>query len=205
MTFISIAEFTPFVQPYAPSAPTAALYAAIRRAAIDYCERTLCWRGVVEIEPFGDSEPMCAPANAAICKVESAFYDGCKLEPAIYSDLLPETDVPGTRPLRFSQMNPDTIRLDPAPPNGGGVLRLAMLLKPAFNAMELPEFLLRHYAETIGHGAVYRLKITPGQSYSDPAGAVFHLSKFAETTDINSSANVRGQHRARPRVRARYL
>lgn len=223
---VPISSFAPLVQPYAPAAPFPMLEQAIRLAAVEFCERTRCWRHVVHrhIDVFnggvGHGDIRIIPPYGTIFEFEFAYFNGKRLIPAQFSDLDirpddsngPETGMPSY----ISQIRPGTLKMTPIPDESGS-LHLSIFLKPVsledwdgpgYNDTAdedmnvLPEFLLVEQGEAISHGALSRLLSVPGQSFSDPAGASVYAASFMQKLDQRFDTNLRGQHRAPPRSRS---
>lgn len=222
---IPISSFMPLVMTYASSAPYPVVEQAIRLAAVEFCERTRCWRQVVHrhIDVFSGGVAMgdvkIIPPYGTIFEFEFAYFNGCKLIPAQFSDLGASGDDQGPdvgMPRYISQSRPGSLRLTPLPDTSGS-LHISIFLKPLTlddwepggygddpdeDLNVLPDFLLTHHGEAIAHGALSRILSIPGQGFTDMAGASGYLASFQHKLDQRFDANLRGQHRAPPRSRS---
>lgn len=215
MAMVSTREFLPYVLPNAPQVMALSAEFALRLAAIEYCERTRCWRHLVEQDFLtGANGPaIVCPDYAAIHDIERATWDyERRLTPITWSDLPPAwaTD-PEAVPESITQSGPDTVTLYPFQP---GHLSLSLYLKPRperdfartglpmddyFN--QLPDLLLTQHAEAIGWGALARLLVIPERPYTDPNRAAYFQAQFNDRCDKNFDKNKMGQQRAPRRTR----
>lgn len=210
---INLSEFLPLVQPHAPGASIPAMSQALRKAAIEFCETTRCWRHVTTVTITEQGNAVAAPDYAAIYEFELAtFNEENQLTPVQYSEI--ETQEFGETgvPRYITQTGPNTVSLLPF---SEGDLELSMFLKPRhgdqydlINDMpenvfdSVPEFMHTLHGEVIAAGALSRLLILPGYPFTDPNMAAFFRQQYDNRAIKSSNHNLRGQHRARPRSRA---
>lgn len=62
-------------------------------------------------------------------------------------------------------------------------LWVRVVLRPAFNATELPDWILEKHADGIASGAKYRLMMEQGRPWSNPNLAPLHKSVFNDSID----------------------
>lgn len=214
---VNLSEFLPLVQPHAPGASIPAMTQALRGAAIEFCETTRCWRHMATVNITRQSYPLFSPTYAAaIYEFELAtFDDEHELTPVQFSDLhAKEFDEPGV-PQYITQTGPDTVSLIPF---SSGKLELSLFLKPRHgdeydlvNGMPentfdtVPKFFHTMHAEVIAAGALARLLMTPNQPFTDHNRAAIFNSQYERRSKQTFNNNVRGQHRARPRIRASWF
>jgi hypothetical protein len=116
---IPLDRFLPLVMPHCPGAPEFVATRNLRLAAIEFCERTRCWRHLTTATITGDGQAIAAPAYAAIHLIEDATWeDGQRLTPIQFSDVDEEaaanaTDAP---PAYITQAEYNTIRVIPRKP-----------------------------------------------------------------------------------------
>lgn len=223
-SMIPITAFMPLVLPFAPTVPEPVAEQMIRLAAIEFCERTRCWRHIANrrIDAFNGGTASgtirVLPPYATIFEFEFAYFNGEKLEPLQFSDIDVPSDDEGPEigvPRYITQTEPNSVRMIPLPEESGS-LHLSMFLKPiamdewegsAYDRADdddlnvLPDFLLTQQGETIQHGALARILAIPGQSYTDPSRSEFYRLSFASRLDTRFATNVMGQHKAQPRTR----
>lgn len=204
----SLDDFLHKVRPLAPGVADPVAYDAIRSAAIEFCERTRLWR-------YEDSYPVTAddggdiftPSGAVLHDIEAIAHDGRKLRPIASVDLDEKVPRWRTEPVQglpewYTQIEQNQIRI--VPPLAGD-LYVCLRLKPDQTTTELPEFLAREYREVIGWGALGRLLMIPGQSYSNPDMAQYYKSLFDQKIDRLSTKGATGQQNAPKRTRPRYF
>lgn len=212
---VSLTQFLPMVLPHAPECPPAIATFNLRLAAIEFCERTLCWRHMATVTISTDGRALTAPPYAAIHRIESAVFNGeTKLEPLQYSDVDEKTfeNTAGTPPRYITQAQYNTVRVLPFT---AGTLSLSLFLKPV-NGTEMaqcddgivtdaydvvPEFIYKMHAEQIAAGALARLLAQPNKPWSDMNAALLYGQKFNAVMDQHFSVSLTGQQRARRRTR----
>ena len=203
-------EFLSAIRPYAPGVSDPAAYFAIRQSAIEFCERTRMWRFEDEFDIAADDfEPLLSPPSSVVHEIDGVWFDGNKLRavtPSKLDDLVPDwrsgADKPTGIPSYVTQTAPNEIILVPF---GTGTVKLSLFLKPAYDANEVPDFLVDQHRETIAWGALSRILLIPNQSFTDPQmGAVFGQS-FQARLDGKKDAGITGQQRAPVRTRASFM
>lgn len=209
---INVSELLPLVQPYAPRASYPAMMQALRKAAIEFCEKTRCWRHMIRVTISRQDFPAIAPGYAAIHEFEVAtFNDDITLTPVQYSDLDKAEFEEDGLPRYITQTGPNRVSILPF---SDGVLDISVFLKPRHGddyelSLEqvpqnvydtIPDFLFTLHGEVIAAGALGRLLMLPDQPFSDPKKAQYFLNEFDRRSTRLNNNNVRGQHRARPRI-----
>ena len=201
-------DFLTKVRPWAPGVPDPVAYDAIRSAAIEFCERTRLWR-YEDTYPVSasDAGEIFAPVGAVLHDIEAVEFDGRKLRPITTVDL--DAKVPRWRtdpviglPEWYTQIEQNAIRI--VPPQDGEVY-VCLRLKPDPAANDIPDFIAREYREVIGWGALGRLLMIPGQSYSNPDMAQYYKSLFDQKIDRLSTKGTTGQQNAPKRTKSRFF
>lgn len=212
---IELDVFLPLVMPHCPGAPEFVVLRNIRLAAIEFCERTRCWRHLTTVQVNKDGQAIAAPFFAAIHLIERAtFEDGRDLTPIQFSDVDERAvqETLGGMPTYITQSRYDTVRIIPF---REGDLHLSLFLKPLnggafFKAQDgtvrdlhdqIPEFMWSMHAEPIASGAVARILTQPDKPWTNPQLAAPHAARFEQAMTTHFSASVRGQQRARHRTR----
>lgn len=213
-------RFLPLVTPHCPGVPEFTVTRNLRLAAIEFCERTRCWRHMATVAISGDGQAVAAPPYAAIHEIERATWeDGTVLDPVQFSDVDERAmaEAAGGPPQNVTQAQYNTVRV--LPPQTGGDLKLSLFLKPVNgeqftplwegvtrDALDVvPEFMWTMHAEPIAAGAVSRILLQPEKPWTNPALAAAHLARFERAMDTHFAASLRGQQRARVRTRFRDL
>lgn len=212
-------DFLPLIAPYASACPFPMMEQALRLAAVEFCERTRCWRHMVSRPIRRDTTGLVAPAYATIHEIETATWDGNPLIPTQFSHVQNDIENPvgGGNPAYITQVSPGFVTVIPF---AEGMLVLSLFLKPKVSndlaatstygpgdedINVLPEFLLVQHGEHLAAGALHRILSLPGQTYSDPnRAAVFH-DTFERGINTHFARNIKGQHRAAPRSRPNHF
>lgn len=225
---INVSEFLPLVRLHAYGAPDPTIMQSLRMAAVEFCERTRCWRHVHTLALPETGKARVAPTWAAIHEFETAtwsdetdpatatFEHGIELTPLSYSDIGPGGFVHTGGPQAISQVSPNEVIVLPAQ---AGVLRLSLFLKPMHGQEwdlasdgevenrydTVPAFLLSMHGETIAAGALARLLMQAKTAYYSPDRAAMFAARFEAAADTRSVHNLRGQQRAPVRVTSHWL
>jgi hypothetical protein len=201
---IDLDIFYPNILPKAPGCPHPTADNAIIQSGINLCERLRIWRSQDTFTIAPDKcNVVCAPDNAAIHQIESAYFNGQPLEPISIRELdhnhAQWRDMTSDGQARWiTQIDVDTVRVVPATT---GTLVLNIILKPSIDAEQFPEFLVSHYRNVIADGALAEILMLPGQSFSDPDRAMFYQNRYNEAVNRYSSRQTTGQQRAPMRSR----
>lgn len=196
----SVDALRPFIAPLVSACPDPTMDHHVVMAAREFCERTRVWRVVDAFEAAGtETEALAVPSNATLFEIEDVWLDGRHLE----RDRFSSQQLGGSgMPDAFTQARPNTLMLVPP---GIGSLRVSMFVKPAIGADTLPDFLIDQHAQAIADGALARLFMIPGQSWTNPQFGSVHRAAFDVALNRNFSFGARGQHRASVRSRYRFL
>lgn len=223
---VRLAEFLPYVWPHAPGAPQPTIETALRQSAIEFCERTRCWRHITEVHFYEQNDaPVIAPQFSTIQAFEFAVYKPhdsdarIPLTPTQFSDLARNDFGPGddAQPAHITQATPNSVTIFPFNP---GTVEISCFLKPRFG-MDMagfgtyepledrfnvvPEFLLSQWGEAIACGALSKILLVPQQRWTDPQRAAYFLGRFERYCDQHFSSNLTGQQRAPRRSRFSFV
>lgn len=203
---IDLDTFLSRILPYAPGCPEPTAFDNIIKAAQTFCERTRLWRDCDQFNVTPTScNVVCAPSGADLLEIESARFNGCKLEPISLADL--ETKFPTWPQMSagearwITQTEPGSVLLVPT---CTGVLTLSTLLRPSDDAEQLPDF-LSQYTQVIADGALGDILMLPKQPFSDPQSAQFYAMRFENRINELSNRTIQGQQRAPVRSRGRFF
>lgn len=195
------------IMPQVPGCPEPTAFAAIIKAAQEFCERTRLWRDedTFTITPTS-CNVVCAPEGADLFEIEHATLDGSSLKPISLSDLnnlhprWREHDA--GQGEWITQFEHDTVVIVP---KCTGTLKLSTFLRPAEEADQLPDFLSKHYRSCIADGALAEILMVPRQPFTDPSRAQFYSMRFEAKLSSLINSTIKGQQRAPTRVRAQFM
>lgn len=202
--------FMPLIMPHAKGAPIPTVYAAIRNAAIQFCERTRLWRWTDEFDVnHAQCEQIDTPRDSVIFEIERIRFNGTSLMPISTAQL--DDDYPHLSwenyntngiPQYYTQREEGSVMIGP---RATGLLRWDLFLKPHPEALSLPKFMADNYRQVIAEGALGYLLMTPEQPFSNPDLATFYQMKFSSRLDTLSTKKSTGQQRAHVRVRPNWF
>lgn len=219
ITLSPIAELLPYILPAVPQVPRPFAEFKARKAVIEFCERTRCWRQIVTVNVTANNAMIIAPPNSTIHEFEEATLNGRELTPTQFTELavVELTGMEDSAQAKYvTQIAPGQVAVWPFET---GVLRVSCFLKPrhgqsiggdpdnplADDYNVLPSFMVAQYATALAAGALSRIFETRGQSFYDPALAGKHRAEFEQACDRHFGSNMRGQQRAPIRVKPRWI
>lgn len=181
--------------------------AAIRTAAIDFCERTRIWRSSDTFNvSHADCEVVAVPYGAALHEIESARFNGIALEPVSIGWLDEGVhgwrDKTATASKWLTQVNPGSVRVVPA---ACGQLDLSLILKPSEDADQLPAWLIDGHARVLADGALAEILTIPDKPAYNPDLAMFYSNRFRSEMDRLFNSNIKGQQKAPTRTRPNFF
>lgn len=206
-TMTPLNTFLPLVVPLAVGCPNVVAAQNLRLSAIEFCERTLCWRELLTQTIVAGDVVVVTPDYACIHKIEFAEFNGDRLTPVAYTDFTrDEADMAGT-PQYITQQTPQSVQPFPG---GAGTIKVSAFLKPvngtAFGVNgagpmdnyydQVPLFMYQQHAETIARGALARILDQKKQPYSDPRSAEKYRILFEQMAPHGGAGSVSGQQRA---------
>lgn len=219
MATTRIGAFMHLVSPHLMAAPRSLVELSLRQAAIEFCERTKAWRHIITSTVTAQGATTAAPQYSAIHEIESATLNGQPLTPVSYTEILPD-ELSGEQdqgqPRYITQSTPNEVQIYPF---ATGALRMSVILKPragqlfgtdasdpmhdAYNVV--PDFLLTQHGETIAYGALARMFIIPGETWTDPDRANYYRSQFVERAKASQAVAIKGQQRAALRTKPSWM
>jgi len=220
-TLVSLTQFLPLVMPFAPSVPKPVALNCLRMAAHDFCRETLCWREVVTVTIVNG--PVLAAPNlySALVQIEQAWFGTRRLEPKRFDeiDAIKYDDMTiSTTPDYITQIEENMITIYPLV---AGAVKIsgffAPFSGPTYSVIatpgtvvqdeenKVPDFVFKNHAEALAHGALGRIKATPGQDYTDFNAAGVHFATFNAAMARVQASNIKGQQRSRVRTKAHWF
>lgn len=195
------------VLPFAGGVPIPTADYWILQSAIELCERTKVWKWEDTLDVVGEEEEIYVPYGANVVSIQEARFNGVQLEPKTNEWL--DDHVANWREAAvevtgqyITQLTPNTLRVVPA---ASGELTLTLHLKPAYDADELPDFLVNLYRREIAHGALGYILALPNQPFTDMNMAVARTNLFQEQLDKISADGEIGQQLAPLRTKPAFF
>lgn len=211
-------DFMPYVLPEVPGAPEPIVTQHIRSACIDFCEKSLILTRdhdpitLVEKIVDYDLEP---PTGYIVVKVMKAWLENQELTPlapdfvreaSVYNRLFSSYESAPDRPRAYLQKDERSISVWGVPDkNYANGLTLRVALKPSRASTTIENVVFEDYAEVIAHGALYRLMISPGKSYTNPEMAAVHKNLFDQGINVARQRATHGQVRSTLSVKLRRI
>ena len=196
-------DFYPWITPEVLGCPEPTMDLAIRSTIIDFAEKSLVLQqdhapitATANVQDYN----LVPPANHLVTKVMKVWYKGQELDaespdevntPSIYNQnsgyLVNKGD-----PRFYIQKDPRTISFYPIPAETvSAAITMRVALKPTRSAQTFDDIFLEEYAETIVHGALTRIFLSPGKTYTSEKQAVAHNSLYMAGLNV---ARVRAQN-----------
>jgi hypothetical protein len=161
---------------------------ALRDATRRFCDRTACWRGGVVTADMtsGQAElSLTVPGCAEIVSIDFVELSGREIFPTTERKLSycgPSWRTTAGDPTNYyTLMASGKIRLYPVPNRTlAGAITYELILKPALDGCDIPEFIADQYIEAVKAGALYELMRMPGQTWTNPEMASHYKAVFGE-------------------------
>lgn len=210
----AITSFYPYIVPHVPGCPSLTVDVALRSSLIEFCERSLIVQRdhdpisvIANIADYDFEPPI---ANHLVVKVMRAWYKGSSLapispdeigSPSIYNTSATTTPLTGD-PKNIFQKDERTFTLYPIPKEAAKLaLTMRVALKPSRSATTVEDSLFEDHAESIAAGALSKLMIQMGKSYSNPQMSAIHLKVFETGINKAKQSSSRGYVRSGLKVR----
>ena len=180
---------------------------AIRDAAAEFCRRTRLWRFSDQFDVTASKACIAVPFGATLLDIERVNFNGCRLDPQstqwLDDHIEQWRDAPVSgMPKWFTQTSMNSILIVPAQ---AGTVKLWVTLSVGQDAEQVPDFMADQYREAIANGALWRLLMLPGKTFTNPNLAATAKAQFDEVIDSLKSMNASGQQRAVTGSRASFL
>lgn len=190
-------EFARLILPRAPTCAWPVAEQAVRQAAIEWFERTSCWRSTITVNSSNGAATyaMPVPPGAAVVRIMDARVDGERV-----SVLTAEQAIDPTS-WRAAVWTSDRVTFDVEPVPGATSQRydLTVALKPTQAALTIPLAQFEHHAESIASGALARLLRIKGKDWTDLTEAQVCFREFERRVATMSAQVSRGFARSRSR------
>ena len=185
-------SFFIYVQPGITSCPNPLVRAAILQSAIAFCEQSQAWSVRLPPVPLVLGQAaygLTLPDQSQLVEVLNLWGESRELKGKSFNEmtlLIPNWRTMVGSPQYFVTDDvTDGIEVYPLPDTGaaGTSLLPRVALKPTVVATVVPDFLLNRFFETIANGALARLRLTPGQPWTDMALGSANQKAFDDACD----------------------
>lgn len=192
---ITLESFLPYVLPSASNCPEPLAIQALRNAAIDFCTRTDLIQRVFTPNVIAGTATLAidVPNNMTVGRVMEMYYKDSRMHPATPDGVRSPLAMRGANigdativtgyPRFYFQTTPDSDTFNVYPvPDATAALTAGYTLRVSFvpdqECMTVDDTLFDDYAEDIANGALARILMTPGQSFTSVTASAAYRSMF---------------------------
>jgi hypothetical protein len=201
----TLSAFRPRVSPHVAGASDALIDQAVLDTCIDFCERTLVVKRMLDTFPTvaGKREyDIDGPSQQSVAKVMRMWADDVELD-AMAEDMADHDNfVTGTqraRPRFFNETDPGVIAFLPTP-DAAYSINTRVALKPTRSATQVEDQLFDDWVEAIVDGALARLHMVAGTEFFSPTSSQFRAASYRAGVNNALIQATRGRTRAQLRV-----
>lgn len=171
----------------------------LRKAAQDFCQRSLIWRVTMDTMTLttADTYDFDITSQQEVAKLLSARLNGQKIDPLTMEQLDDEE-------RGICAISPREFQLSPSP-SAGDELILKVALYPSATATGVEDFIYAAHAESIAYGAKARLRMIQGKQYSNPDQAATDEARFERAISKAHMSAAKGYSRAPMRTKASFF
>jgi len=206
MASVTFDQFLPEILPEVAGVPHPLAINAVRNACFDFCRQSLIWNEFQDPEAYAQGVAeyeVGTPSGAQVVQVLSITLDDGRTIAPTSADVAVAAR-PNWRTAEgvieaFVQSAPDVFRFV-AVPNGDGQFTAQVAYAPLRSATSIDAALFNLYLEPIKYGALWKLKSTVNQAWSDPTGAAYNHQMFQQAIGKAVTERVRSNSRASLRV-----
>lgn len=179
--------FLPEVMPFVHDCPEISAIAAIRNAAIEFCEKSHYWQADVPVFDADEGESFYqveVPDGSVLIDVVDAWYKNFRLSLKTADDLARLMRGADWRtvigdPMYITKMTGPMVQLCPTPERTEfDALSLRAVLAPTRDSTGVDDDIYERFLEVVAKGARARLYATPGQPYYDMNMAMSYRKEF---------------------------
>lgn len=179
---MKFSDFALYIRPEAQGAPDYLIERAVRDSLVEFCVKTdvyLAEPEFITISKNINDYSLSIPAGTELNRIIDVFNNQTPLSPVSYSDLLrllgDETET-GT-PRYYSQRDNTDVFFAPIP-DAKESFRVLYSLKPTSSSTSIPDTIGKENREAIVHGAMYRLQMMTGYSFTNGPAASMNKQLF---------------------------
>lgn len=186
---------------------------AIKKAAIEFCEKSLAWtheHDPVSVAANVNLYDYSKPANTVVVRPLQAWLNKREIitykTPGELSELLGDWRAAKGAPSFITQVRPSQFYLVPTPTMSIALgLTLRVAVKPSRAATGLETFLYEDYLEGIAAGARARLLGMPNTAWRDPGASDVEMTRFNDHIRMARDRVQRGYGPAARRARPQFF
>lgn len=177
----ALSAFTPYIAPDVPGCPEPMIDDAVRRAAIEFCERSRALRERIAFNTVASQDYVTiAPTGGDVAHLYKLMYGDETLKPTTREDFDEDGDT--GQPLEYYIEPPNTLRLYPVP-DAIYAMVAHVAVKPDRDATMLDDVLYNNWRDEIAAGAKGMLMKMGNQPWSNPGDAELALATFYTAID----------------------
>jgi hypothetical protein len=179
--------FLPEVMPFVHDCPEISALAAVRNAAIEFCEKSHYWQVDLQTSDTDKGEnkyPVIVPKETVMISIIDGWYKNRRLQPKTADQLaflfrgIDWRTVTGD-PMYITKMTGPQVQLCPTPQSTEfDSISMRAVLAPTRNSTGVDDDIYERFLEVIAKGARSRLYATPGQPYYDMNLAMSYRKEF---------------------------
>lgn len=182
MNFVPWRKFVPLVRLSTAQCPVSGIVAQLRHAAREFCSYTRVWTsGSLKADILaGEPAYGLRPADQTdIVTVLEVRFNGTRLTPLTPDKWRALPEQRDSQPQGFIYVDPGVVRLWPTPSQDvAAALAVEVVLQPAVDSQQAPDFLFTKYGTVIGLGAQSRLMLMPDRPWTDVGGGAVFSKQF---------------------------
>jgi hypothetical protein len=200
-------EFFPDLMQDVLGCPEPTVEQYLRRAAQEFCQRTLCWREDLTITTRASTSEYALPlaAGGQVVKLLGASLNGNDIDLEAADGTSTADRINGTRgSKRVRLLDPFNVLLQPTQA-AGLALVLEVILKPSETSTGLPDQIADGNRLAIADGALSRLLNINRAEWRNPSLADDKKAEFEKAIGKAQTAAWKAYSRARPRVTGQYF
>ena len=207
----SVSAFRTRIAPRVPGCSDALIDQAVLDACIDFCERSLVVKRMLDsfvTKPLQAIYDLYGANQQGVAQIMRVWVDSTEITPldedAIstpfgFVSSVPGQSNPGSTPRFFNETEPNSISLYPTP-DKVYTLNMRVALKPMRSATQVEDQLFEDWVEVVMDGAFARLFAMPAQEFTSPALTKYHAVQYEVGVNAAMLQARRGNTRAQSRV-----
>jgi hypothetical protein len=186
MSTVNFEEFLPYLTPYAMGVPEPVAITMLRHSAIEFCKSTHVLQqdlDAISLSAGTAEYDLDADSGTTAIHVLSLYYNDKPLprtnQMTLGSRMTLDWQILDGEPSAFTQFREDHIVLMPKPDTDeAGALTGRIAVVPTRTTDTVDSILFDRHLDAIVKGALSMILSMPGQTYSDPQGALTYGSLF---------------------------